>query len=218
MVNFSNDADILKYEPTLFGELHFAGQILAKGTGGVLSGTTFTASGADFVSALVAAGGVIHLQSADGVLDMGVEVVSVDSATQLTVSVIRDDSENNVIAPPAATAVTYRVSTFRPQASETSNQLTEYFGISPGDPSSGISTADILGTDVLRGMSVFAVLSSIYATLASDSEGDNFWKKSLYYKKLFEKARERSRVSLDIDGDGVADTTRFGGSVNLKRN
>lgn len=218
MVNFSNDVDILKYEPTLFGELHFAGQILVKGTGGVLSGTMFTASGADFVSALVAAGGVIHLQSADGVLDMGVEVISVDSATQLTVSVIRDDSKSNAIAPPAATSVTYRVSTFRPQASETANQLTEYFGISPGDPSSNISTADILGTDVLRSVSMFAVLSSIYATLASDSEGDNFWKKSLHYKKLFEKARERSRVSLDTDGNGVADTIRFGGSVNLKRN
>ena len=218
MANFSNDTDILKYEPTLFGELHFAGQVLAKGTGGVLSGTTFTASGADFVSALAAAGGVIHLQSADGMLDMGVEIVSVDSATQLTVSVIRDDSESNSIAPPAATAVTYRVSTFRPQAGEAANQLMEYFSINPGDPASEIYVGDILNTDVLRRVSVLAVLSSVYATLASNSEDDNFWKKSLHYKGLFEKARERSRVSFDMDGDGVADSTRFGGSVRLKRN
>jgi hypothetical protein len=50
MVSFSNDVDILKYEPALFGELHLPWQVLAAGTGGVLSGTTFTASGADFVS------------------------------------------------------------------------------------------------------------------------------------------------------------------------
>jgi hypothetical protein len=32
MVSFSNDADILKYESILFGELHLPGQILAAGT------------------------------------------------------------------------------------------------------------------------------------------------------------------------------------------
>jgi len=36
MVSFSNDADILKYEPVLFGELHLPWQVLAAGTGGTL--------------------------------------------------------------------------------------------------------------------------------------------------------------------------------------
>lgn len=49
MAVFSNDTDILKYEPILFGELHLPGQVPAAGTGGVLSGTTFTANDADFV-------------------------------------------------------------------------------------------------------------------------------------------------------------------------
>ncbi len=51
MISFSHDADILKYEPILFGEFHLPQQVLAMGKGGTLSGTTFTASGADFVSA-----------------------------------------------------------------------------------------------------------------------------------------------------------------------
>ena len=88
MAIFSTDTDILKYEPGLFGELHFAGHVLASGTGATLSGTTLTASGADFVSAQVAAGSVGYLQSAGDVLDAGYEVVSVDSAPQLTVSVV----------------------------------------------------------------------------------------------------------------------------------
>jgi hypothetical protein len=59
MVSFSNDADILKYEPILFGELHLPWQVLWAGTGGTLSGTTFTANDADFVAARISAGGVV---------------------------------------------------------------------------------------------------------------------------------------------------------------
>ena len=217
MVNFSNDVDILKYEPVLFGELHLPWQVLAVGNGGTLSGTTFTANGADFVSALIATGQVIYLQSADGSLDGTYEVVSVNSATELTVSVIRIDSNGEPIAPPAANDISYRISTFGPQASEISFRLTEYFGIGPGNPASDVDAEDVLYKDVLKRASVFAVISSIYAMLASKAEDENFWKKSSYYQKLFEMARERCRLSIDIDGDGVADITKTGASRRMMR-
>lgn len=217
MVKFSNDADILKYEPILFGELHLPGQVLAAGTGGAIGGTSFTASGADFVGAQVSAGGVIYLNSADGLLDGAYEIVSVDSATQLTISVIRSSSSGDAIAPPAATDVSYRVSTFGPQAAGVDFQLTEHFGIRPGNPASVYDAEDVLDTDVLRRASAFAVVSIVYATLASKAEDENFWKKSLHYQKLFEKARERCRVSIDVGSDGVADVTRLGASVRLLR-
>jgi hypothetical protein len=217
MVSFSNDADILKYEPVLFGELHLPGQVLAAGTGGVLSGTTFTASGADFVSAQVTAGGVIYLQSADGSLDGAYEIISVDSVTQLSVSVIRSDSDGEPIAPPAATGISYHVSTFEPQANEVSFQLTEYFGIKPGNPASDIDVEDVLDTDVLKRASVFAVISNVYAMLASSGKDENFWKKSLHYQKLFVRARERCRLSIDVGSDGVADVTKVGASGRLVR-
>jgi hypothetical protein len=217
MVRFSSDADILKYEPVLFGELYPAGQVLTAGTGGVLSGTTFTASGADFVSAQVSAGGVIYLQSADGALDGVYEIVSVDSATQLTVSVIRAGSDDDAVAPPAASDISYRVSTFGPQASEVGFQLTEYFGIRPGNPASNLDVENVLDTCALRRASVFAVMSSVYATLASKAEDENFWKKSLHYQRLFEKARERCRLGIDVSSDGVADITKSGASARLVR-
>ena len=91
MVSFSNDTDILKYEPILFGELHLPWQVLIAGTGGTLNGTTFTTDDADFVTAQVSTGGVIYMRSADGSLDGAYEIVSVDSATQLSLSVIRSD-------------------------------------------------------------------------------------------------------------------------------
>jgi len=217
MVNFSNDVDILKYEPVLFGELHLPSQVLTAGTGGTLSGTTFTASGADFVSASVTAGQVIHLQTADSSLDGTYEIVSVDSATQLSISVIRADSDDDAIAPPSATDISYRISTFGPQASEAGFKLTEYFGIKPGNPTSDIDIEDVLDTDVLKRASVFTVISSVYAMWGSKAKDENFWKKSLHYQKLFERARERCRLSIDISGNGVAEVTKFGASVKLVR-
>lgn len=217
MAKFSNDVDILKYEPILFGELHLSSQVLAAGTGGTLSGTTLTAGGENFISASVAAGGVIYLQSADGLLDGAFEIVSVDSTTQLTISVVRADSDDEAIAPPASNDISYRVSTFDPQAGEVGFQLTEYFGIRPGNPDSVYSVADVLDTNVLRKASVFAVIASVYAMLASKAEDESYWKKSLYYQKLFEKARERCRLSIDVGYDGVADITKLGASVRLVR-
>lgn len=217
MVSFSNDADILKYESILFGELHLPGQVLTAGTGGVLSGTTFTASGADFVSAHVSAGGVVYLQTADGLLDGAYEIVSVDSAAQLSISVIRSDSDDTAVAPPSATGISYRVSTFGPQASEVGFRLTEYYGIKPGNPDSIYSADDVLEKTVLKRASVFGVISSVYALLASEAKDSNFWKKSLHYQRLFERARERCRLSIDVGSDGVADLTRDGASVRLVR-
>ena len=217
MVQFSNDADILKYEPILFGELHLPGQVLTAGTGGTLSGTTFTAIGADFVSAQVSANGVIYLQSADGLLDGSFEIVSVDSATQLAVSVVRAAPDDEPIAPPSANDISYRISTFGPQANEAGFQLTEYFSIGPGDPASVYDVEDVMDTNVLKRASVFAVIASIYAMLASKAEDENFWKKSLHYQRLFEKARGRCRLSIDVGSDGVADVTKTGASVRLVR-
>ena len=218
MLAFSSDVDILKYEAVLFGDLHFPWQVLCEGAGGEVSGTTFSETSEDFVSAGVGAGGVIYLQSLDGKLDGAYEIVSVDSATELTVSVLRADGEGSAVGPGDASDVSYRVSTFGPQANEVGFGLTQYFGIRPGNPDSEYDASDILDTSVLRQASVYAVLASVYATLGSRAGGDdNFWKKSLHYQKLFEKAKERCRLSIDINDDGISDRMNVGGSIRLVR-
>jgi hypothetical protein len=217
MVTFSNDADILKYEPILFGELHLPWQVLVAGTGASLSGTTLTADGVDFIGAQVQTGGVVYLQSADGSLDGAYEIVSVDSATQLSISVVRADSIDTAVPPPASTNTSYRISTFGPQTAEVGFQLTEYFGIRPGNPASEIDADDILDTSVLRLASVFAVISSIYAMLAGKTKDQNYWNKSLYYQKLSAKARGRCRLSIDVGLDGLADVTKIGAAGRLVR-
>ncbi|MHC4435731.1 MAG: hypothetical protein ACYS3S_00110 [Planctomycetota bacterium] len=217
MVTFSNDADILKYEPNLFGELHLPWQVLATGTGASLSDTTLTASGVDFIAAQVQAGGVVYLQSADGSLDGAYEIVSVDSSIQLSISVVRADSTETAVPPPAATDISYRISTLGPQAAEVGFQMTEYFGIKPGNPASEIDADDILDTTVLRLASVLAVISSVYAMLAGKTKDQNYWSKSLYYQKLSAKARGRCRLSIDFGVDGLADVTKIGAAGRLAR-
>ena len=217
MVTFSNDADILKYEPILFGELHLPWQVLAAGTGANISGTTLTASGTDFIDAQAQTGGVVYLQSADGSLDGAYEIVSVDSSTQLSISVVRADSSQTPVPPPAATNISYRISTFEPQAAEIGFQLTEYFGIRPGNPASEIEADDILDTSVLRLASVLAVISVVYAMLAGKTKDQNYWKKSLYYQKLSSIARGRCRLNIDVGADGITDVTKIGSAGRLVR-
>lgn len=96
-------------------------------------------------------------------------------------------------------------------------QLTEYFGIRPGNPASDIEVEDILDTSVLRQASVFAVISGAYAMLAGKAKDESSWKKSLYYQKLFAKAKARCRLSIDVGSDGLADVTKIGASGRLVR-
>ncbi len=217
MVKFSSDVDILKYEPVLFGELHLPSQVRAAGTGAVLSGTALTAEDADFVGARIEAGGVVYLRSNDGSLDGLYEIVSVDSATQLTVSVLRADTGDDPVAPPAADDISYRISTLRPQAVEVGCDLTAYFGIQPGNPTSVISVEQVIDTEVLRRVSVFAVISCVYAMWAGQAKNEDFWEKSLHYRGLFEKARRQCHLAVDLGTDGIADVTRAGGAIKLVR-
>jgi hypothetical protein len=216
---FSSDIDILRYEPSLFGDLYFATQVLISGSGGEISGTTFSALNTDFNAAKIAAGMVIYLRSSDGAIDGVFEVVSVDSATQLTVSVLRADGQTEAVALQDAQDVSFRICTYQPQSNEVFLQLTQHFGLRPGVADGRFSADDILDVSVLKQVSVYGVLSIIFATLAgrADETEENFWKKSKYYRQLFEKALQRCRICIDLGDDGVADSAAGGGSVRLLR-
>jgi hypothetical protein len=217
MVRLCDDRDILKYEPALFGANHLANQVIAAGTAGVLAGTTFGASGANFVSAQVEAGDCVYLKSADGSLDGVYEIVAVDSTTQLCVSVLRADSEADPIAPPAGSDVSYRISTFKPQIVEVSLLLMEYLWIKPGEVMGDTCADEILESDQVRQLCAMGTIAAAYRTLVSGEDADNFKSKSQEYERLFGEGMERCRVAIDKDGDGIADSVRYGGCGRLFR-
>ena len=88
MANFSNDADLMKWEPTLFRDLAVPGQRLAAGVDGATSGITFTSASASFVDAGVAPGHVLRIEDSGGDAFGCYEVLSVESATELLLSLI----------------------------------------------------------------------------------------------------------------------------------
>jgi len=212
---FSNDVDILRYEPVLFSELYLREQVMASGSGATVAGTTLTAPGADFSAAGVAAGGVVYLCSADGAIHGSYEVVSVDSLATLTVSVVRADASAQPVAPPAAGDVTYRVCTYRPQAVQVARQLTERFGLAGGE--GGYTSDDIVDGDVLWQASTYAVIAALYAMHAGAADQDGFWEKSRHYRRLSDAAARRCTLALDADGDGIADCIQHGACPRLVR-
>ena len=217
VVRFSNDVDLLKWEPVLFRELFLSSQTLCQGADGLLSGTTFTSGGASFSSAAAAAGNVIYLSSTADSIDGCYEIVSVDSATQLTISVVRQRSDDDSVAPPGGSSIAYRISTFDPQAEEAAYSLLQYFGIGADDEGT-LTEGSILQSRALRQASVFAVLASVFAGSACGADDpEGYWQKSLRYQTLFNKARVKARVKIDTDADNEAEEFRSGGAVRLRR-
>jgi hypothetical protein len=216
MVRLCSDRDILKYEPALFGVNFPANQVIAAGTNGVLAGTTFGANGANFVFAQVEPGDCIYLKSADDKLDGVYEILAVDSATQLCVSVLRADSHSNPIAPPAGTQltnVTYRLSTYKPQIADVSLHVMEYLGIGQAEDTSN----EILNTDHLRRLCALGTIATAYRTLAGGTDSEIFTVKSQEYDRLFSDGKEKCRIFIDSDGDGIADNELYGGYGRLIR-
>jgi hypothetical protein len=216
---FSNDVDLLKFEPGLFGGSVFAGQVLCKGANGVLNGTTFTASGENFISKGVAGGGVIFLQSLDGMMNAAYEIVSVNSATQLVVSVVRGDCEQAAIPVGNATGLIYRIQTFTPQAVEAMVEITTWLGLRPGVAEAKYGVGDIYNIRSLHLLGVYRVMVMIFGTLYGTNEDLDsvYLKKRDNYMALYNELLGRIRVVLDSDGDGVAEQVITGGNVRLVR-
>ncbi len=217
MNSFSSDTDILKYEPMLFGDLDFVGQAAARGNSASISNSTLNAADADFISAQIVEGMVVYLRSENGEIEGAFEIASVDSATQLKISVLRADSQSDVITVPNAENVSYKICTYKAQGREILLQLSQHFGLRPGVADGQYSVDDILDASVLKQVSVYGILSIVYAALAGRADDNNYWKKSNYYRQLYEKAIQRCKVSIDLGDDGAADAVRSGGSIRLLR-
>src|SRR2546429_6261983 len=83
---YCTDVDLLHWEPNIFRDALFASQLLLSGTGN-LAGTTFTLASGSLSSAHIAPDEVVVLS---GALAGSFPIVSIDSATQLTLSVLYD--------------------------------------------------------------------------------------------------------------------------------
>ena len=218
MFSFSNDVDLAKFEPSVFGSWYLSSQVLCDGSNGIVAGTQFTASGVDFTAAQVAAGGVIYLESADGVIRGAFEIVEVIDSTHLTVSVLRVNSEQATIPVGSASGLTWRIVSYGPQAYEVLWQLSQKLGLSPGCPDAAYDVADITNPDSLRQASVFGILTSVFEALYTGADGQSVLvEKKEHYQWQFGKAIERLSVNVDTDADGEADKDIMPSVVQMVR-
>src|SRR3954468_10271705 len=87
MSPFCTDIDLLHWEPNICRDAAFASQTLMSGTAD-LAGTTLTISSGSFEDSNIEPGQVVVLS---GAVTGSFPILSVDSATQLTVSVLYDN-------------------------------------------------------------------------------------------------------------------------------
>ena len=216
MSEFCKDRDLLAIEPIVFLGGGFPCQELIAGTDGAIAGTTFTSADSDFQSAGIAPGMVLCTHTTTPAEGSAFEVISVDSATALTVSVLRADPSASNIAPPAASDLSFRIRTFAPQIHGVSSTLAEKMRLI--SEVSGIAQADFANSAQLARTCAYGALSSIFVARAENaSTSDANWIKAEHYRAEFLRLQLQLRLVIDSDGDGQAERTRTLGNVALRR-
>jgi len=216
MNQYCDDRDLLGIEPVVFMGGGFPCQELTGGQGGQLSGTAFEATGGNFVSAGVQAAMVLCTYTTTPDEGNAWEIVAVESATQLTVSVLRVDGDGACIAPKADDGLSFHVRTYAAQIANVSTTLAEKLR-RISEPSGPVKTA-FADSAQLRIATAYGVLTDIFVARADNAEPyDANWLKARHYRNLFSEAQMRLRLAADDDGDGQADRTRSLGNVTLRR-
>ena len=200
MNNECKDRDLLAIEPEIFAE-SFESQRLAAGEDGAIAGATFTSASADFAAAQVDSGMIVCVYDTVAVEGRCYEIVSVESQTSLTVSILRPSGDGDPIAPQIRGACETLAEKLR-QAAEVE----------------GIEVADYADSPRLRKAISLAALAAIFTARASNAADlDANWVKAEHYRREHLALLPALRLARDADGDGLAEQTRALGNVSLRR-
>jgi hypothetical protein len=203
MTVFSSDADLFCYEPLIFKSTSFAGQTLACGQNGQVSDTTFLAAGENFPVKQVRSGHLIYLSDGVGKIDGLYEIVRLDAAAQLTLSVFRADPQAEPIPAGTGTGLFYRVGTYEAQAAEAARLLMAALSITPGCSDGCFCLDNLLSTEPLRILSVRMVLAMVFASMYQNKDTDAlFLAKQEHYERLAEQVRRQTVVRFEAE-DGT---------------
>lgn len=211
---FCTDVDLLYWEPNLPREAAFASQQLLSGTGN-LAGTRFTLASGSLNEAHAAAEQVVVLS---GSVEGCFPIVSVDSATQLTLSVLYDGlyPEQGPAQPSpvgSGEGLTFAIRTFWPQRCVVSELLTRAAGLEPGT-----TGGTIVNGPSLKRVCVLGTLQMIYSALAAAAaETSKYGVRAELYERLYRRAMGQAKVQVDLDGDGRAETVRALNMLECRR-
>lgn len=213
---FATDRDLLAFEPELFRDVGWAGQRLIKGVGDI-SGTTLTLTSYDntFAAAGVNTGNVVMV---DGV---AYEITARLTATTATISRIRPDPSGAIVPPAAATGKPVVVTTFLPQIALAHRQILRWLGIDPDESGDGVRESNITNASAFREAEALGALSQVLYSAAGPamngtavSERIN---RSRKYQDDFFRMVRPIGARIDADGDGIFESTRRAGIVEMER-
>src|SRR5437773_3265922 len=192
-MTFCTDIDLLHWEPNICRDAAFASQTLISGTGD-LAGTSFTIASGSFADAHLTADQVIVLT---GDTSGSYPVVSVDSATQLTISALYDGlfptTGGATPTPPGtASGLDFVIRTFWPQRRIISELILVAAGLDPADA----AAADkILNPSSLVRACTLGTLHLIYSALAAVADKPtDLLARAQMYEQLYRRALGAARV------------------------
>jgi len=216
-MTYCTDTDLLHWEPQLFVEAAAAAQTLLSGTAN-LSGAALTLSAGSLVTARVEPGDIVTLT---GSVAGAFPIVSVDSATTLSLSVLYDaltpiEPTTPKIPAGTGTALAFAIRSFGAHRRVVTDLLKQAVGIVPGTIDETRIT--ILNPEVLRRPCVLGTLHLIFSALSSFAdEPANLIVHADQYDRLFRRAIRSTHVELDLNGDGQADCRRVLGALTMTR-
>jgi hypothetical protein len=219
---FATDRDLWILKPRLFDDIAFSAQArLLNRPCTVSSGSQrLVFTGIDLQSLAITPGMVIAL---DGYGRF--EITRVDSSTVLSVSRLRASSDAPTIPIPAPDAATTAatVLTFAPQLDLAHRALLALLGIEPGEPPAtpppGAAYASQITNPhaMVRAESLGALHLIFSAASALAPSGALLGDRAQMYADRAAAQRSRLSIHLDLNGDGLTDTTRSPSTTRLRR-
>jgi len=206
---FASDRDLVVFEPGLFRDVAWIG-FKRISTVGSLVGTQLTINTDSFVDKQITAG---HVVLFDGV---PLEVVSVESATQATVSMVRSDLSSSAVPWFDVSNRSVEVYDFGAQRAMVHRQVLTMLGLDPD--AVGFSDLVVTNPGAFVRLEALGSLHLIYASAGAPGRGGGgFDERAQMYKARFGAERERVVAAIDLDGDGIAETTRRPNAFVLSR-
>ncbi len=207
---FASDRDLLILEPGLYRDVKWNGQRLLSGVGD-LDGTTLTLLTGSFTESGIDAGHVVLIDS------VPMEVVSVQSSTSATVSIMRGDTDSVAVGGKDVAAAVVEVFTFEPQISIVHRQVLSMVGIDVDDPD-GLGESAVTNPGALVVLEALGALHLIYASAGAPGRGgEAYLERAKVFQQRFSMQRGHVTAMIDLDGDGIAETRRHPNSFLLSR-
>ena len=211
------DRDLLILEPRVFNDLGWIGQRLHRATNATMlaGGVGVTDASGPFAGLGIGAGRVLVINGTP------VEIASIDSPTQATISLVRASAADAPIPARALSGtVTIECFTFAPQIAQAHDRIIRALGLALGPTVEGGGPGEdriVNAGDVARVIALGALHLILAAATPLVADPSGVRAKAEAYRERFAAARRGLVAEIDLDGDGIADAARRVSLVHMVR-